>query len=125
MQRDHADAEIEAARLSGCEREGGQSVRLAGVVHPERRVAERLGLARTCADDLGSGGREQCESISHRAFLLKDFVYDTRTVLADVVTEAVLVRQLVEVRLQRGVQRLLGGADRIIELVGTAGADDR
>ena len=77
------------------------------------------------ADDLGSGGREQCESISHRAFLLKDFVHDTRTVLADVVTEAVVVRQLVEVRLQRGVQHLLGGADRIIELVWAAGADDR
>ncbi len=67
VQRNHADAEIEAARLSGCEREGGQSVRLAGVVHPERGVAERLGLSRTRADDLGSGGREQCESISHRA----------------------------------------------------------
>src|SRR5205823_10824400 len=116
VERDDTDAEVEAPRLARREREGDQPIGLAGMIHPERRVAERLRFARTRADDLGGGGGKQGESVSHRVPPLH---YDTRPHAhggggaprrrwsADVVTQAILVRQLVEAYLQAGIETLL------------------
>ena len=69
---------------------------------------------------------------------LADFAYDTPTAClahlrharsvpveassANIVAESVLVRQLVEPRLEPGVEALLHGRQRFVELIGTARA---
>src|SRR6185436_8158415 len=65
VQRDDADAERDARRLLGGGGERGQPVDGPGVIHPERVIAERLGLARGRADHLGWRGGEEREAVSH------------------------------------------------------------
>jgi hypothetical protein len=66
VERNHAHAEVDRARLRGGDRERAEPVGLARMVHPERAIAERLGLARGGADDVGRRGGEQRESVVHR-----------------------------------------------------------
>src|SRR6476646_10203600 len=45
--------------------------------------------------------------------------------LADVVAPPVFAREVVQTRLEALVQSLVDGGERVVELLGTAGADDR
>jgi hypothetical protein len=65
VERDHADAELDALGLARRVGERGEPVGRAGMVHPEGAIAEALGLARARADDFGRGAGEHRESKSH------------------------------------------------------------
>ena len=71
VERDHADAELDAPRVARRMGERAQPVHRPGMVHPEGAVPERFRFPRRCADDLGRDTRVQCEPVSHRRLLTR------------------------------------------------------
>ena len=71
VERDHADAELDAPGVARRMGECAEAVHRPGMVHPEGAVPEPFRFPRRCADDLGRDARVQCEAVSHRRLLTR------------------------------------------------------
>src|SRR5207245_2487655 len=72
VQRDHADPQAKPPRLPGGGRQRPEPVEGTGMIHPERRVARALRLARGGGDDLGLDVGGDSESPAHMSSLFRE-----------------------------------------------------